>query len=108
MFIISMYIRCIPYLNRGDVKELFTSAAHLTVGYYLTEGAVGQAIFSRCILSVIMSLILSERDPPGCSPHPASLTKYTVHIYLSLPAVSLFYICPPLAERLYCTLTGVL
>lgn len=47
-------------------------------------GAVGQAIFSRCIFSVIMSLIFSERDPPGCSPHPASFTKRTVHMYFSL------------------------
>lgn len=49
-----------------------------------TAGAVGQAIFSRCIFSVIMSLIFSERDPPGCSPHPASFTKHTVHMYFSL------------------------
>lgn len=49
-----------------------------------TEGAVGQAIFSRRILSVIMSLIFSERDPPGCSPHPASFTEDTVHMYFSL------------------------
>lgn len=48
------------------------------------EGAVGQAIFSWCILSVIISLIFSERGPPGCSPHPASFTKDTVHMYFSL------------------------
>lgn len=31
-----------------------------------------------------MSLIFSERDPPGCSPHPVSFTKDTLHMYFSL------------------------
>lgn len=64
----------------------FSFAPHSWILPYrrTTEGAVGQAIFSPCILSVIMSLIFSERDPPGCSPHPASFTKDTVHMYFSL------------------------
>lgn len=66
-----------------------------------TEGAVGQAIFSHCILSVIMSLILRERDPPGCSPHPAWFTKDTVHMYFSLEtthtwSIAALYLYSPL------------
>lgn len=49
-----------------------------------TERAVGRAIFSCCILSVIMPLIFSEWDPPGCSPHPTSFAKDTVHVCFNL------------------------
>lgn len=73
-----------------------------------TEGAVGQAIFSQCILSVIMSLIFSEHDPPGYSPHPASFTKDMVHMYFSFEttwSITALYLyslgCKNIFELLY-------
>ena len=53
-----------------DVNELLLE---LLTSQLDTEGAVGQAIFSQCILSVIISLIFSKQDPPGCSPHTHGL-----------------------------------
>lgn len=54
-------------------------------------GAVGQVIFSRCIFSVIVSLISSEQQPRARSPHSYNM----VHMYFLLETIwiSLLYIC---------------